>query len=270
MLNRKLILFLMVLITLFSSCSSSRRGRAKEKKEDLPTLSYVTFGAKTTVSMGGFAVNANLRMKKDSCVSLSIQPFAGVEVARLFATNQEVFMVDRINKRYAVLDLNSDDVKGYAKLLSVKKLQSMLTNQLFLLNERDADVTMKDFSFSQIEDSWLLQYAEPKSRFNQEFTLSSEHRVKSGSVASADGSIRWSYDQFEPLETGYYFPMGVNVVAQRSVSEGGYRTPKSSTTEISILYKKIELNRDYGFSNPIPKGYEKVTFQEMLSLLNFK
>ncbi len=264
---------MMVLVTVFSSCSSSKRGGSgNEKKEALPTLSYLTFGAKATVSMDGFSVGATLRMKKDSCVSLSVQPFAGVEVARLFATDKEVYMVDRINKRYAVLDMQSESVQksGYGKLLSVKKLQSLLTNQLFLLDEKNSDVTMADFSASQIADAWLLQYADPKSRFSQEFTMSSEHRVKNGSITSMDGAVRWVYDQFEPLETGYYFPMAVDVTVRQSAKEGGYRSPRSSTKELSILYKKIELNKDYGFSNPIPKGYEKVTFQEMLSLLKLK
>lgn len=273
MLNRKLIVVIVAVLSLFASCSSSKKGQgSKEKREDMPTLSYYTLGAKTTLSMGGMSVNATLRMKRDSCVSLSVQPLAGVEVARVFVTNEALTLVDRINKRYALVDLKSgEEIKGgYEKLLSVRKLQSLLTNQLFLLNEQDGAVTMADFSSSQVEGAWLLQYADPQSRFNQEFTLSSERRVKNGMLSSSQGSFRWRYDLFEALENGYYFPMELDMVLQTSSYSGGYHTPQGSSTEVVLTYKKIDLNRDYGFSNPIPKGYEKVSAQEILSLLNIK
>lgn len=259
-------------IALFSSCKTTKRNGSGVKQEQMSTLSYETFGAKTSITMGGVSVGATLRVKKDSCLFLSVQPFAGVEVARLFATNKEVVLVDRFNKRYAIVDLASGkDLKGgYEKILKVGKLQALLTNRLFLLNEGDSDATIKDFSSMQIANSWLLQYADPKSRFNQEFTLDESHRVKSGQVSSADGSVRWDYAQVEPLEDGLDFPREIKMVVTQSSYEGGYHSPKSATMEFSINYKKIELNKDYSFSNPIPKGYEKVTAQEILSLLNIK
>ncbi|MCQ2224692.1 MAG: DUF4292 domain-containing protein [Paludibacteraceae bacterium] len=272
MLSRWTILFVF-LLTLFASCSSLKHRSSKTDKDALPSLSYETFGAKASVSMGGLSVNANLRMKRDSCLSISIQPFAGVEVARLFVTNQEVCLVDRINKRYAVMDLSSTDEvpSEYLKLLSVRKLQALLTNQLFLLDERDAVATKSDFSATEIADSWLLQYADPKSRFSQEFTLNGAQRVKNGSVSSSQGSIRWDYLQFEPLGNGYPFPMEVNLlVTQSSTYQGGYHSPQTSAMELGVTYKKIELNKDYSFSNPIPKGYQKVSVRKILSLLNFK
>lgn len=274
MLNKRLSIFLMIVVTLFASCTSSRRGRmSREKKDSLPTLSYQTLGAKTAVTMGGFSLGASLRMKKDSCIYLSVQPFAGVEVARLFVTNKEMTLVDRINKRYTTVDLQAEkDSVEYANLLSVSKLQAILTDQLFLLNEKDDMARISDFSSSKVENAWLLQYANPKNLFSQEFVLDENQRVKSGMAMSDQGSVKWNYADFQPLENGYQFPREFSLTVYQLVSAAGYHTPGSSKVEMSmeISYKKIELNKDYSFSNPIPKGYEKVSIQEILSLLNLK
>ncbi len=48
--------------------------------------------------------NANLRLKTDSAVWISIVPFLGIEVARVLVTPESLQVIDRFNKKYYEYD----------------------------------------------------------------------------------------------------------------------------------------------------------------------
>ena len=90
------------LMVLFS-CSSSRRGASGESGADQPSaFTYETLGAKISLSAGNMNLNATLRMKKDSFLFISVQPFAGIEVARIFVSDKDVTLIDRMNKNHTI------------------------------------------------------------------------------------------------------------------------------------------------------------------------
>lgn len=255
MLNRRF-LFICALIAIFLASCHSTRKTGKEDETVRTSLEYMTFDSKVMLSIGSISLNAHLKMKKDSFLSVSVQPFAGVEIARLFANREEVYLVDRINKRYSHMVF--DAVPDFGKYLNLNAFQAILTNSLFLLGDGKSQVTRKDFSESQVASSILLQRAVPDSHMSQEFTTDENLQVKNGTILSEEGSVHWVYSQYEALENGFVFPKTVDI----SVVRGG-RNP--SPKEISISYKKIELNNDIRFSNPIPKGYEEVSVEKILS-----
>ena len=265
--NKAKIAVLGVFLITLLSCGTSKKGSSeKEGSEQLSKFTYETFNAKIGLSVGNMNLNATLRMKKDSCLFISVQPFAGIEVARIFVSEKEISLVDRLNKRYAQCAIK--EIPDYGELLGVEKLQAMFTNQLFQLKEGNKEAKVSDFSSSQIASMWLLQYSDPKSRFSQEFTTDEHYRVKNGTLTSVHGTLRWEYSQPGALENGYMFPMKVNLTMSKSPMEGGFSPHRSQ--DISIYYKKIELNKECSFSNPIPNGYEKVSVEELLSALNNK
>ncbi len=265
--NRVSIAVLGVCMMLFFSCGSSRRGSSGNTEKELSAFSFETFNAKVGLSVGNMTLNATLRMKRDSFLFVSVQPFAGIEVARIFVSDKDVCLVDRMNKRYSQFAIK--EIPDYGELLGVDKLQAMLTDQLFLLREGNKAVKVSDFSVSQIASFFLLQYSDPQNRFSQEFTTDEHYRVSNATLTSTHGTLRWEYGQFEALDNGYMFPMKVNLTMSKSAVDGGF-SARRSNQEISFYYKKIELNKECSFSNPIPKGYEKVSVEELLSVLNNK
>ncbi|MBR4713152.1 MAG: DUF4292 domain-containing protein [Paludibacteraceae bacterium] len=265
--NRVSIAVLGVCLMLLFSCGSSRRGSSGREEASPDSFSFETFNAKVGFSVGNMTMNATLRMKRDSFLFVSVQPFAGIEVARIFVSDKEVCLVDRMNKRYSQFSIR--EIPDYGELLGVDKLQAMLTNQLFLLREGNKAVKVSDFSVSQVASFFLLQYGDPKNRFSQEFTTDEHYRISNATLTSTHGSLRWEYSQFEALENGYVFPMKVDLTMSESSVDGGF-SPRRSSQEMSFYYKKIELNKECSFSNPIPKGYEKVSVEELLSVLNNK
>lgn len=252
------------LMVLFS-CSSSRRGASGESGVDQPSaFTYETLGAKISLSAGNMNLNATLRMKKDSFLFISVQPFAGIEVARIFVSDKDVCLVDRMNKRYSQFAIK--EIPDYGELLGVDKLQAMLSGQIFLLG--NGVTRLSDFSVSKIASLLLFQYSNPKSRFSQEFTTDEHYRVNNATLSSVHGTLRWEYSQYEALGTGYMFPMKVNLSMSKASTSEGFSSSHTQQ-EITLYYKRIELNKEYSFSNPIPKGYEKVPVEELLSVLNY-
>lgn len=255
------------LIALLFSCGVSKRNSSKKAgDEQLNGFTYETFNAKVGFSVGSMTMNATLRMKRDSFLFISVQPFAGIEVARIFVSDKDVCLVDRMNKRYSQFEIK--EIPDYGELLGVDKLQAMFTNQLFLLREGNKQAKVSDFSASQIASFFLLQYNDPKNRFSQEFTTDEHYRISNATLTSTHGTLRWEYNQFESLN-GYMFPMKVDLTMSKSSVDGGFSSRRSSQ-EISFYYKKIELDKECSFSNPIPQGYEKVPVDELLSILNNK
>ena len=254
-----------VCLMLLFSCGSSRRGSSGREEAEPGSFSFETFNAKVGFSVGNMTMNATLRMKKDSFLFISVQPFAGIEVARIFVSDKDVTLIDRMNKRYSQFGIR--EIPDYGELLGVDKLQAMLSGQIFLLG---TGVTrLSDFSVSKIASLLLFQYSNPKSRFSQEFTTDEHYRVNNATLSSVHGTLRWEYSQYEALENGYMFPMKVDLTLSKSSVDGGF-SPRRSSQEISFYYKKIELNKECSFSNSIPKGYEKVSVEELLSVLNNK
>ncbi|NJL74266.1 MAG: DUF4292 domain-containing protein, partial [Saprospiraceae bacterium] len=76
--------------------------------------------------------NANVRMKKDSLVWISVKKL-GFEVVRAQVTKDSVYFLDRFNQNYAVKDLNFLS-EMYSLPASLETLQALLLgNPIFFL-----------------------------------------------------------------------------------------------------------------------------------------
>lgn len=80
----------MVLALCMSACKS-KKGLTTTEKSEFSTLEYNTFSSsKATFTIvqnqNSFNVNGSIRIRKDSLIMISIQPFLGMEVARATIT----------------------------------------------------------------------------------------------------------------------------------------------------------------------------------------
>mgnify|MGYP003499096209 CR=1 FL=1 len=107
--NKKYILVFMVAVAfLFSTCKSSKKAESSHPSEQVK-VEFKTFSAKGDISLSrneeqSIKVGANLRIRRDSIIIISIQPLSGVEVGRITCDREEIILLDRINKRYFSLN----------------------------------------------------------------------------------------------------------------------------------------------------------------------
>lgn len=99
--KRRIIYTLLVIITIaLSSCSVSRRAVSKYQ-----TLSQ---RAQVTLEWGEkqYSMSGVVRVWRDELVVMSIQPMFGIEMVRVEATQDSVWIFDKMNRRYTSLAYN--------------------------------------------------------------------------------------------------------------------------------------------------------------------
>ena len=77
-------------------------------------LNYSSFSSKMNVSIytgrRTFSSKATLRIAHDEAIQLSIQPFFGIEMFRMYVQPDCIIILDRMNKRYVIETF--DDIAG--------------------------------------------------------------------------------------------------------------------------------------------------------------
>jgi len=122
-----------------------------QKKVEKNDFEVEWFAAKAKVSYTepnnySQTFNANVRVKTDSAIWISIVPLLGIEMARMLITDQRVQVLDRINKKYYNLDhYYVEQMLGYP--VDFNLLQSALMGQRFYQFKRPKASTTQNKYF---------------------------------------------------------------------------------------------------------------------------
>jgi hypothetical protein len=217
---------------------------------------YTTFNVpKATFTFNATNVNGSIRIRKDSIIILSFQPFLGMEVARAGITQNSFTLIDRINKRYFTTSF--DSLKAQTGVnLNYNIFQSIFTNSLFIF-DNPGQVSASDFKEVQVGDLSLLQIN--KGKVNHEFNVNEKKQVLSGRLFTNENnySVGWNYFHFMSQENKRTFPHLVKIILS---SENGQ-------TQLDIAYNKVELDKNLNFQFSIPFSYTQVSLEELLKIL---
>lgn len=142
-------LWIIAISLLFFACGSNKEVVTKSlekrsaknilKKVEQNQLDYDWFTAKLNgkVEMNGAdtPIAANLRIRKDSVIWISVSALLGIEVARIQITPDSLKLMNRINKTYWVADFaEADQLLGVS--VNYKQLESALVGQISLGNQK--------------------------------------------------------------------------------------------------------------------------------------
>lgn len=255
MLNRRLfyIVTLLVMVLSLGGCKSRQGGKAVKNSLSI-SIDYETFSVpKLSFAAGGaFSVNGSLRIRRDSAIMISVQPFLGMEVARAFITQDSLIVVDRMHKRYFKTSYGELGKKT-GVMLNYNVFQALFTEALFAYDNPQSKFS--DFTETKVGDLTMLQYA--KDGVVQEFVVNNEYRVQQATVISEKTtfSLHWNYSKFNALENGIVFPHQIKF----QISDG--KRPNN----LDIEYKKVELDKTLVFDAGISGSYQEVTVEELLS-----
>ena len=81
-------------------------------------------------------VSATCKIKKDSVIYLSIQPFLGIEMFKAELTTDSLKVIDKMNNRYYATDYSYFGRK-FGVNVDFYSIQSILTAQLFCIGEKE-------------------------------------------------------------------------------------------------------------------------------------
>jgi len=196
-------------------------------------------------------VSAACKIKKDSAIYLSIQPFMGIELfkAELMPDSMRVF--DKMNHKYYVTDYNY-----FSKLFGVDvdfySFQALLSAQLFCVGKKEV-----------IPDSCKLNKLESgqnKIEFNsgkilQSTEISPLNVIKQVilKAQNSDYVLQTDYSDYT-IVNGVNFPQKIALLATNQKTK--------ATCDFSIL--RIEFNTDLKFSPTITDRFSRGDIEQLL------
>ena len=107
------------LILLLASCASSKQ--TVIRKQTISQRAQVTLA----LDQHQYKTACTLKVWKNELIILSVLPMMGIEMFRLEASPEQIIVIDKLHKQYAVLSY--EDINEFAPTrLSFKKLQSIV------------------------------------------------------------------------------------------------------------------------------------------------
>lgn len=120
--NKHILSVAIILVVLLSSCSVSRRASSR----------YETLSQRAQVSLiwnqQQYNMSSTVRIWRNELIVVSVQPMLGIEMVRMEANQDSVWIFDKMNRRYVALSYNEITNKLHTKI-SYKMLQDFMTKQ---------------------------------------------------------------------------------------------------------------------------------------------
>jgi len=192
-----------------------------------------------------------IKLSTDSCMILSLQPFAGIEIARCLIRPDSLVVVSRMHQIYATESLSTLPFSAY-DLYNV--LEDVLTNRIFIPgNTKPSDKDLKRFTWAKSKESTSLILSQRD--YALTYVLNDDQQYHRMSLATGDSTqfVYVNYDDFKSTKD-LEFPNRLDM----QVLGGG------KTLRLKVGYQKPTFNSATDMSFPIPDKYRKVTLQELI------
>ena len=265
-------LALMALLTLtFTGCHTKRA--ATENRESLsrkqrsellaplaqyPTdVRFVSSRAAITLDYNGNAVTVKgrLRMRRDEVMQMSITALGLMEVACIEFTPKGAYLIDRVNKRYALLDYSSG-VINYAGI-NFNTIQALFWNRIFIPGEKEVWHNAENFSLNIAGTQCLVEPSRQRILKCKFYTDASCQQLQQTNLNLQQYAATWRYGQFETIGT-YTYPTTHDV----SVSDASHAIGAHiSLTEVSTTDTGWKSSTDLS-------RYKEVDLEQLMSIIN--
>ena len=242
--------------------STATSTKERQNKMLVPLAQYpadVQFvNAKTAITFSykghEATVKGRLRMRRDDAVQLSFTALGLMEIAVIELTPEKAYIIDRVNKRYAVFDYSS----GKANLAGINfnTIQSLFWNRLFIPGEKEVWNNTKDFSISKMNTQRLVEPSRQRILKCKFYTDADCKQLQQTNLSLQQYAATWRYDNFESIDA-YAYPTTHDISV-------------SSTSH--TIGAHIELNNfstlDTGWQSGTDLArYKQVNLEQLMSIL---
>jgi len=254
--------------TTISTTGKNAAGSAEAKKYATSVAKVkvnkqcIAASAKAKIKYGSsdLSVSAQLRMKRDDVVRLSLR-FLGMEVGVLEFTPQDVLVVDRMNKRYVRAAYSEVSFLKAAEL-DFFSLQSLFWDELFVPGERNAENAASRFVLSQDGGNPVLTLADTP-RLTYSFTTAASEPVVQqllvkGQKSNDKGQFTWTYANFEEF-AGRLFPTDMKM----SVTGAG------KDVCLDLKLSGLKNDSDWNTRTTVSSKYTRMSVDEIFKGLKF-
>lgn len=246
--NSRLLLFL-VLIVFFSSCKKDLSTTKSKKKEavNIEEIDFDYFTTKTKVkySEGDKQVNgtANIRIKKDSLIWISISPSIGIEASRISITKDTAIVINRMEKEYYIFTY--EEISRYFNFkIDYEMIQSILLGNLVR--------PLKDNSKVAKEGEYFLVKQKSGPLDIQSYILSDNKKIETVLITEDVTS------NFMTLKYTDFKEAGAYLFARSCLVNLTYKAKKGPVvTSVNLQHNKADImDKPLKFPFNIPGKYE--------------
>ncbi len=206
---------------------------------------------KVTYGMNGLSLKGALKMHRRKDLLLTVNaPLLGFELARVEATQDSVWLVDKFDKVYAAYSVAalSEYIGGDVDL---EALQCLLTGRIYVPGRGAATKSdFKRFNWTAEGDALVGTYT-AGNRYTLTYTISADNFLTQTRVETANGSTvaEWNYSGHTQSDT-YYYPTQEQLSVKRGEAQslsgtltlGAPTIPTGNWTAFSPTssYKQVE------------------------------
>ena len=264
-----------LIIAMLSSCRSSKEISAsggiltlKTEKDFFVAFQEQSFQYQTLSARMQFQIafssgtetssRAQLKIRKNDRLQVSVQPLLGIEAFRIELTPDSLKVVDRINGRFLIDAI--DHMTGDTDIdFNFYNLQALFTNQLFLPGEINLSQNLLQlFRWEQTKTGYLLR-TEDRTGLQYAFTADSNEKLSATQIkdTSSHYLLNCNYENFRPVNQ-QLFPMNINI---------RLHTENNVQNFLSLNFSRVEVDVPLEMNFPVPANYRRVTLSEILHLI---
>ncbi len=243
----RILIFILFFLTLVSCKKEAFKFKFTEKKKlNVSELDFEYFHGKSRFSYDdGFqSVNAsaNIRIKKDSVIWVSVSPAIGIEAFRAMVRKDSAFIIDRINKTYETYSIDSLQNKLNVPI-SFDVLQAVLIGNLIEERKSEDRVIKSDDFFilkQNSEDLVIHNYVNNKTMKIEKVAIEKNAGINSLEIA---------YNDFQFVDN-WLFPY------ENKLRVYSNREKTSVSKEMIIAFNRISVDdKNMRFPFSVPNKY---------------
>ncbi len=206
------------------------------------------------VEVGGrkFNTAASCKMRTDSAIHISIQPFLGFEMFKVEINKDSLLVFDKVNKKLYPVPFAYFKTK-FGLTVGFSDLQAMLSNRFFTVGSVEPDL----LNCKQAESTNNLNIITyQSSEMNQQIMINSTDRIEKQELKAINSDYRMevAYSQFALLET-LIFPQIINLVA----------TNGKRTVKFDFKISKAIFDSELSFTKIDPSKYTVADINQLLN-----
>ena len=277
--TKKITYLLMLVATAFlftvSSCKSSKSVTEDSEQGVEIATSYVlqemaqsyrtwdTFSTSGKISISGiasFSTSMQLKMSRGKCISISIRPLLGIEVAKVFIDKESATIIDKYHKTYTTIEL-----KDLAHILpiDINDIQDILLARAFTLNDgtlSTENVNKFSISTAGMGNGYIVSPKKKNKDFTYEFLLNKDKQVEALNVYPSSSAKSYSavYSDFATSQPG---SEAANISVDTTIKD------KAVSLNLYMNPSKTRWDAEVEESVSINKSYKEVTILELLKSL---
>jgi hypothetical protein len=246
--NNKLLFFSLLFFLLFS-CKKQiyQFGFFEKKKLLVDEIQFEYFQARTKIKYlegdQGVNASANIRIKKDSIIWISVTPALGIEMLRAIVTRDSIFIIDRLNKEFEAISLDSIGNRMNFNI-NYSMLESVLMGNLVLSRNGD-DKIIRDGNY------FLLKQKNGSLSIDN-FVNAKTMKIEKVSIMddSTRNYMNVDYHNFQNIDS-------VLFALDNSISLFYSNKNKTFNTQIILTYTKASFSdKKVRFPFNVPNRYE--------------